>query len=231
MRSIHDTVRRNGEQRRDRRSRRRVVVTLTVILILTGVVGLNAGGAQEDGRPTPAESSAEHEHDEHEVRDEHGEHEEHGGHEAHELHEDDADHHADHEGVHIDAVDLADGRRLHVAATTSIVGEVVSNVVGGAAEVTILMPIGQNPHAWEPTPSAMAAIETADIVFVNGRDLGRFAISPAGSGARSGTRQSRMMIPRSWLRRSGNVLSVFDETGAAPSSVRISVGGPGDLDA
>ncbi len=67
-------------------------------------------------------------------------------------------------------------------------------------------------------------------VLVNGRDLGRFAISPAGSGARSGTRQSRMMIPRSWLRRSGNVLSVFDETGTAPSSVRITVGGPGDLD-
>jgi beta-galactosidase len=64
-------------------------------------------------------------------------------------------------------------------------------------------------------------------VLVNGRDLGRFAISAAGG---TGTVQTRMHIPRSWLRATGNVLAVFDETGAAPTAVRVTVGGSGDLD-
>lgn len=65
-------------------------------------------------------------------------------------------------------------------------------------------------------------------VMVNGRDLGRFAIAAAGSG---GTAQTRMLVPRSWLKATGNVLAIFDETGAAPASVRVTAGGGGDLDA
>lgn len=65
-------------------------------------------------------------------------------------------------------------------------------------------------------------------VMINGRDLGRFAIAAAGSG---GTAQTRMLVPRSWLKASGNVLAIFDETGASPASVRVTAGGTGDLDA
>ena len=142
--------------------RGRVGAVAMVLFAVVLVVGLPAGGAQEEGGAPHEETSAEHEHAE-----EHG-------HEEYDAHVEEHDEHGeggDHEGVHVEAVDLAEGERLHVVATTSIVGDVVSNVAGDAAEVTVLMPIGQNPHAWEPTPRAMAAVETADIVFVNGLDL------------------------------------------------------------
>ncbi len=61
--------------------------------------------------------------------------------------------------------------KLTVVATTSIVGDVVANVAGEAVDLTVLIPVGQNPHAYEPAPRAIAAVESADIVFVNGLDL------------------------------------------------------------
>ena len=76
-----------------------------------------------------------------------------------------------HDGLpRIDPVNL-DGRRLRVAATTSIIGDVVRNVAGSAAEVTVLMAPGQNPHAYSPSPREIAVLEKADVIFVNGLDL------------------------------------------------------------
>lgn len=71
----------------------------------------------------------------------------------------------------VDAVDLAEGQKLAVVATTSIIGDVVANVGGDAIDLTTLIAIGQNPHSYEPTPQALAAVEDADIIFVNGLDL------------------------------------------------------------
>jgi ABC-type Zn uptake system ZnuABC Zn-binding protein ZnuA len=85
-------------------------------------------------------------------------------------HGDDHDHEEPHhDGV--EPVDLTDGRLLRVVATTSIVGDVVRNVAGDAADVTVLMAVGQNPHGYTPTPRAIAEIERADLVIVNGFDL------------------------------------------------------------
>lgn len=61
--------------------------------------------------------------------------------------------------------------RLVVVATTSIIHDVVQQIAGDRADVKVLMGYGQNPHAFEPAPRDMAAIEKADIVFVNGYDL------------------------------------------------------------
>ncbi|MFP4115274.1 MAG: metal ABC transporter substrate-binding protein [Spirochaetales bacterium] len=61
--------------------------------------------------------------------------------------------------------------RLSLVATTSIVGDVLANVAGDAADLTILMERGQNPHAYEPSPSALRSVEAAHLVFVNGFDL------------------------------------------------------------
>jgi ABC-type Zn uptake system ZnuABC Zn-binding protein ZnuA len=68
-------------------------------------------------------------------------------------------------------VDLGPGGRLKVVATTSIVGDVVSNVARDTVDLTVLIAIGQDPHSYEPTPQALAAIEDADVIFVNGLDL------------------------------------------------------------
>jgi ABC-type Zn uptake system ZnuABC Zn-binding protein ZnuA len=68
-------------------------------------------------------------------------------------------------------VRLGPGEKLAVVASTSIVGDVVANIAGDAANLTVLIAIGQDPHGYEPTPSALVAVEQAHIVFVNGFGL------------------------------------------------------------
>lgn len=72
------------------------------------------------------------------------------------------------------AVDLAEGERLTVVATTSIVADIVQQVGGERVAVTSLLPIGADPHAFEPTPSDVARVAEADAVFANGAGLEEF---------------------------------------------------------
>ena len=69
------------------------------------------------------------------------------------------------------AIPLAVGEKLRVVATTSIVGDVVANVGGEAIQLTTLMGPGQDPHSYQPTPQAIATIEKAHVVFINGLQL------------------------------------------------------------
>jgi ABC-type Zn uptake system ZnuABC Zn-binding protein ZnuA len=70
----------------------------------------------------------------------------------------------------IDPVPL-NGDRINIVATTSFIGDVLTDIAGNQAEITVLMPPGQNPHSWEPGPANIAAIEDADLIFVNGFGL------------------------------------------------------------
>jgi ABC-type Zn uptake system ZnuABC Zn-binding protein ZnuA len=72
---------------------------------------------------------------------------------------------------HIEPADLASGESLQVVASTSIVGDVVRQIADSVATVEVLMPLGQNPHAYEPTPRAVATVEDSYIAFVNGLGL------------------------------------------------------------
>ena len=58
-----------------------------------------------------------------------------------------------------------------VVATTTIVGDVVAQVAGDAILLTVLLPPGADPHAFEPTPQDVARVARADLVFVNGGEL------------------------------------------------------------
>ncbi len=60
---------------------------------------------------------------------------------------------------------------IEIACTTTIVGDVVSQIVGENAEVWVLLPIDADPHAFEPRPQDLVALERADLIFVNGVDL------------------------------------------------------------
>lgn len=60
---------------------------------------------------------------------------------------------------------------LNVVATTSILGDVVSQVGGDAIDLYVLIGRGQDPHSFEPTPKTLAAIESAEIIFTNGFGL------------------------------------------------------------
>lgn len=69
---------------------------------------------------------------------------------------------------------LAPGEKLQVVATTSIVADVVRNVGGDLIELTTLMPLGSDPHTFEPTPQDAAAVADAHVVFINGAGLELF---------------------------------------------------------
>lgn len=74
----------------------------------------------------------------------------------------------------LSAVSLPAGDRLLVVATTSIVADVVKNVGGDAIVLTTLMPLGTDPHAFEPTPQDVAAVSDAHVIFAAGAGLEAF---------------------------------------------------------
>ena len=69
---------------------------------------------------------------------------------------------------------LGPGEKLKVVATTSIVADVVRDIGGGSIDLTMLMPLGADPHTFEPTPQDAAAVADAHVVFVNGVGLEKF---------------------------------------------------------
>jgi zinc/manganese transport system substrate-binding protein len=63
-----------------------------------------------------------------------------------------------------------DGRPL-VVATTTIVGELVAHVAGDQARVEVLMPIGVDPHDFQPSARQAASLREADLVVSSGLGL------------------------------------------------------------
>ena len=57
---------------------------------------------------------------------------------------------------------------LTVVATTTIWGDIVSNVTGDAANLEVLYPVGADPHDHELSSSQVALMQEADLVVVNG---------------------------------------------------------------
>ncbi len=68
----------------------------------------------------------------------------------------------------------AEEGKLRVVATTTIVGDVVRHIGGETVALTVLLPPGADPHAFEATPQDMARVAEADLLFVNGAGLETF---------------------------------------------------------
>lgn len=64
--------------------------------------------------------------------------------------------------------------QVRVVATTTIVGDVVRNVGGEQIALTVLLPPGTDPHAFDPSPRDLAVVQDADLVFINGAGLEEF---------------------------------------------------------
>lgn len=60
---------------------------------------------------------------------------------------------------------------LRVVASTTIVGDVVRSIGGEAIALTVLLPVGSDPHSYEPTPAELVAVAGADLIFLNGAGL------------------------------------------------------------
>jgi ABC-type Zn uptake system ZnuABC Zn-binding protein ZnuA len=83
------------------------------------------------------------------------------------------------------AVDLAEGERLQIVATTTIAADVVANVAGGLADVKSLLPVSTDPHTFEPTPRDLVTLQEADVIMAIGAGLEEFLetfITAVGEG-------------------------------------------------
>ncbi len=61
--------------------------------------------------------------------------------------------------------------RVSVVATTTILGDVVRAVAGDDADVAVILPVGADPHDYQPSARQVAAIANADLVVANGLGL------------------------------------------------------------
>ena len=55
-----------------------------------------------------------------------------------------------------------------VLAVESFLADIAQNVAGDRLQVATLMPLGLDPHAFEPTPQDVARVGEADVLIVNG---------------------------------------------------------------
>jgi ABC-type Zn uptake system ZnuABC Zn-binding protein ZnuA len=66
------------------------------------------------------------------------------------------------------------GNKLRVLATTSIVGDVVGQIGGGLINLSVLMPVGTDPHDFQPRPQDATTLSDARIIFSSGAGLETF---------------------------------------------------------
>lgn len=66
---------------------------------------------------------------------------------------------------------LGKAEKPKILATTTFLADLVANVSGDLAEVRSLMPIGGEPHIYDPVPGDAQKIADSDIIFKNGLHL------------------------------------------------------------
>jgi ABC-type Zn uptake system ZnuABC Zn-binding protein ZnuA len=68
----------------------------------------------------------------------------------------------------------AQGEKLRVVTTTTIIADVARNVGGEFVEVESLIPPDSDAHAFEPAPDDIVKVAEADVLLVNGAGLESF---------------------------------------------------------
>lgn len=64
-----------------------------------------------------------------------------------------------------------------VVVTTEVLGSMVEQMVGDAAEVSVIMPSGANPHSYEPSARDAERMLDADVLVSNGLELEEALVS------------------------------------------------------
>ena len=77
---------------------------------------------------------------------------------------------------------------LQVVATTSILGDVVENLLGEDGTVEVIMPPGSDPHGYEPSARDGATLREADLVIANGLQLEENLLSALEAAEEDGIR-------------------------------------------
>ncbi len=58
-----------------------------------------------------------------------------------------------------------------VVTSFSVLADIISQITGEQADVSYIVPVGEEPHEYEPTPGDFRSISDADVFYVNGLDL------------------------------------------------------------
>ncbi len=67
-----------------------------------------------------------------------------------------------------------DSNSLAVLASTSVLADIAQNIAGDRVQVQSLLPIGADPHAYQPVPSDVAKISASDLLILNGLEYEHF---------------------------------------------------------
>ncbi len=65
----------------------------------------------------------------------------------------------------------ASAEELQVVATFSVIADMAAEVGGDRVDVSSIVPLGGDPHTWEPTPREARHVAAADVLLYNGLDL------------------------------------------------------------
>jgi ABC-type Zn uptake system ZnuABC Zn-binding protein ZnuA len=66
---------------------------------------------------------------------------------------------------------------MQVVAVETFLADIVQNVAGDRLNVGVLMPLGADPHSFEPTPQDIVRVAKSDVLVVNGAGFEEF-LSP-----------------------------------------------------
>lgn len=71
-------------------------------------------------------------------------------------------------GLGIFGLQAQSSDKLKIVTTASMLSDIASNIIIDNAEIKTIVPIGGDPHRYQPTPRDARLVQNADIIFKNG---------------------------------------------------------------